>query len=257
MQRFTYRMFIILFLFIPVFSTGALGNNKSVDVSSIIQVNDNLLTVKVKDIPLKKVLMEIAKQTPIKIVFYASAEENLVTDFSRLPMEKGLKKLLRDYNYTFTYGSEESKDGGHEIRKVIVLSNGGEGKNRKSEPMIVSTEEPSFEPLSVDQYGEEHMLEPFEESEPMIASTGGAALEPMGEVPYDEDMDIRDEEMEFDILRDELQDENAGARLSIVEVLGEIGGDKAIKALENAQEDEDEAVREKIAEELRRLKGEG
>ncbi len=54
-----------------------------------------------------------------------------------------------------------------------------------------------------------------------------------------------------------MQDEEAEVRLIAVEALGEIGGDKAIQVLEEALEDEDEAVREMAAEGLRRLKGEG
>jgi hypothetical protein len=302
MFRFKYRIYIILFLFIPVFSTGASGNNKAVDVSSVIHAEDNLLTVKVRDIPLRKVLMEIANQTSIKIVLYASAEEPFITNFSRLPMEKGLKKLLRDYSYTFTYGGEYSKGEEREIRKVVILSNGGGSRHRRAEPMITYREETHLydepygedvdiqeehmpdplkeletitastggsyhEPMSIDRYDEdvdipdEDMHDPLEEPEPMIVTTGGAALGPLGEVPYDEDLDIRDEEMENEIiighLKDELGDEDAGVRLSAVEILGVIGGDKAIQALEGALTDEDEKVREMAAEELSRLKGEG
>ncbi len=205
--------------------------------------------------------MEIANQTPIKIVLYASAEEPFITNFSRLPMEKGLKRLLRDYDYVFTYGAEKLKDGGYEIRKVIVLSNEGKGKNRKSEPTIAYSEEP---PLYDDPYNEdmdileEHMLELLEESEPMITSTGGPALEPLGVDTYDEDMDIREDiesEIIIDPLRDELQDEDVGVRLSAVEILGAIGGDRAIQTLEDALTDEDATVRELAAEKLSRLRG--
>jgi HEAT repeat protein len=107
---------------------------------------------------------------------------------------------------------------------------------------------------------DEDMLDPLEESEPMIVTTGGAALEPLGEVPYDEEMDIRDEEMENEIiidpLRDELKDEDAGVRLSAVEILGVIGGDKAIQILEEALVNDYEAVRMLATEVLRRLKEE-
>lgn len=107
------------------------------------------------------------------------------------------------------------------------------------------------------------MGDPLEESEPMIVTTGGAVLGPLSEVPHDEDMAIRDEEMENEIiigpLKDELGDEDAEVRLSAVEILGVggFGGDKAIHALEGALTDEDEKVRGMAAEELKRLKEEG
>ncbi len=131
MLRFIYRMSIIIFLSASVFSTGASGNDKAVDTSSVIEVKDNLLTVKARSISLKEVLVEITKQVPIKITFSASAEEQLVSNFVRLPMEKGLVKLLRNYSYAFTYGSAKSKGGEREIRKVIILSNGRKSRHRR------------------------------------------------------------------------------------------------------------------------------
>jgi type II secretory pathway component GspD/PulD (secretin) len=122
MLRFLYWTCITLFLFIPVFCTGVLGNKKTIDSSSVIEAKDNLLTVNVKDVPLNKVLMEIANQVPIKIVLFTPAEEHLVANFSQLPMVQGLKQLLSDYNYVFIYGRENPKGGGHEISKVIILS---------------------------------------------------------------------------------------------------------------------------------------
>ncbi len=224
MLRFIYWIFIILFFSVPVFSTGVSGNNKSVDASSVIQVEDNLLTVKAGDIPLKKVLIEIAKQKNIKIKFYASVEDSLISNFSSLPMEKGLAKLLRNYNYTLIKGEE------HEIRKVIIISNRGESRHSGMEPVIAYTEEL-----------------------------------PLYENPYDEDImtsaedapdNIRSE-IVLDPLRDALQDEDAGVRLSAVGALGVIGGDRAIQALEEALKDNDEAVKVLAAIGLRRLKGEG
>ncbi len=131
MLRLVYWIFVIFFFSISVFSTGASGNNKDVDVSSVIQVNDNLLTVKVRNMSLKKVLLEIAKQKQIKIDFYVLADAPLITNFSSLPMEKGLARLLRNYSYAFTYGSEKSKGGEHEIRKVVILSNGGKSRRKR------------------------------------------------------------------------------------------------------------------------------
>ncbi len=268
MLRFKYRIYIILFLFIPVFSTGALGNNKTVDSSSVIQVRDNLLTVKVRDISLKKVLREIANPTPMKIVFFAPAEELIVAAFSRLPMEKGLKRLLRDYNYTITYDSEKSKVMKHEsIKKVIILSNEGKSQKRKAESMMVFTEEPSLESLREDPYDEdldipeEDMLDPLEEAEPMIVSTEESSLESLSKDLYDEDPDTREdavyslEELEdvrsIDLLIEVLlNDEDEGVRMSASVALGSIGSEIAIDSLREALQDEDAVVRESAVEAL-------
>ena len=274
MLRFVYWVYIILFLFIPISITGALGNDKNVNSSFVVQVKDELLTAKVRDIPLKKVLMEVANQTPMKIVFFVPAEEPIVADFSRLPMAKGLKKLLRDYNYTFINGTEKPKDGRHEIRKVIILSKAGESQYRKVEPMMFSTKEPSLKFLNEDLDIREDMLVPLDEAEPTTASTWEHALEELDAVRdtklltwillNDEDegvrMSVADElgrvgsEIAIDSLQEALQDEEAVVREKAVDSLGAIGGFRAIEALEVALSDESEDVRELAAEELSSLK---
>jgi hypothetical protein len=227
--RLIYRVYIILFLFIPIFVTGVSGANETADTSSVIRVKDNLLTVKVRDMALEKVLMEIANQTPVKFEFLVSGDEVVIAGFSSLPVEKGLKRLLRDYNYTFIYDdSEKSKGREREIKKVIILSMAKGSRGRLVEPAIISTEEPSFhESLSEDSHNED--LDKLEE----IVS-----------------------EVIVDSLRDMLQDEDAEVRLVIVEEIATIGGAKAIQALEGALVDEDKDVRKMADEKLRQLEGE-
>ncbi len=182
MSRFINLLYIIPFLFIPVFS--ASGNIKTTGPSSLIQVKDNLLTVKVRDIPLKKVLMEIAKQKHIKVVFYASADNTLITNFSSLPMEKGLVKLLRNYSYAFTYSPEKFKGGEHEIRKVVILSNGGGSRHRGMESEIAYREEPHL----YDGPHDDDMH--YQESEGMYNEYSDYQEEEM----YDEESDYQESE---------------------------------------------------------------
>ena len=229
MSRLIYRVYITLFIFIPIFVTGVSGADKTDNPSSVIRVKDNLLTVKVRDMPLEKVLMEIANQIPVKFELLVSGEEPLKADFTSLPLEKGLKRLLRDYNYTFIYdNSEKSKGSEREIRKIIILSMAKGGRGRLVEPMIISTEGPS-------------------------------PLESLNEGLRNEDLDKLEEiesKVIVDSLRDMLQDEDAEVRLIVVEEIATIGGVNAIQALEGALEDEDEDVRKMANEKLRQLEGE-
>ena len=226
MLRFIYGGYVTLFLFILSFSTFASGANKMDGSSSVIQVRDNLLTVKVSDMPLEKVLDKIANQIPIKFAFFVSGEEPLKADFTSLPLEEGLKRLFRDYNYAIINGdSEKSKGREHEIEKVIILSKAKGSQSRRAEPIIVYTEEPS-------------------------------ALESLNEGQSPEDLDKLEEienKVVVDSLREVLQDQDADLRLMIVEEIATIGGVNAIQALEDALEDEDEDVRKMAAEKLRQL----
>lgn len=142
------RLLIIFFLLIPVFSVSA--DNTAVDVSSVIQfeVEGNLLTVQAGGIPLKKILGEIAGKTGIKFVFLVSLEEAFHSSFSRLPLEKALKQLLRGYNYSIIFGAEKSKGGEEEIRKVIILSEEGEDYQGKTGTFNDFSLEPAPEPMS-------------------------------------------------------------------------------------------------------------
>ncbi len=134
MLKFVYRVYIILSIFISISVTDASGNDKTVDV---VQVKDKLLTVNVKDVPLKKVLMKIADQIPVTFDCFVSGERLIVADFSGLPVEKGLKQLLCDFNYIFVYDdSEKSKGSVRKIKKISILSRLEESQSRISEPMI-------------------------------------------------------------------------------------------------------------------------
>lgn len=225
MLRLTYWAHITLFIFILIFVMGVSGANETAD-SSVIRVKDNLLTVKVTGMPLKKVLMEVSKKIPVKFEFLVSGDEVITADFSSLPVEKGLKRLLRDYNYVvINDDSEKPKGSEREIRKIIILSMAKGSWGRLVEP--VSTEEPSsIESLIEDSYNEDlNKLEDIES------------------------------EVIIDSLRDMLQDEDAEVRLMMVEEIATIGGARAIQALEGALEDEDEDVRKMSEEKLRKLEG--
>ncbi len=261
MSNLKYCIYIVLF--IALSSICASANNKAINVSPVIRVKDNLLTVRVEGMSLKSVLKEIAKQEPIKFSFLISAEKLIVSNFSGIPLEKGLKKLLRNYNYAIGYGAEKPKDKVCDIRKVVIISYDGKNRHGMAEPIIAGAEETSLEHLSEEPYDEglaileEDPADPLEDSEPMIATTGGGALGPSDGVLYDAEMDVRDKEMEVDILRDELKDEEAGVRLMAVEILEVIGGEKAIQALQSALSDEDEIVRKLAAQALSRMQEEG
>ncbi len=229
MSRFFFWMYIILSLFIPISSTAVLGNNKSVDSSSVIQAKDSLLTVKVKDLPLKKVLKEIASQVPIKIVSFVSTEELIVADFSRLPMRKGLKQLLRDYNYVFVCSPEKSKSGENGIRKVIISSKRGESLHEEAEPMIVFTGEQSLESLIKDLHDEDPNVREY-------------ALGSLAELE-----DARSIDLITEVL---LNDEDEYVRMSAVDLLGYIGSEVAIGSLSEALQDENVEVRESAVEAL-------
>ncbi len=63
-------------------------------------------------------------------------------------MENGLNRLLKDYNYSIIFDSEESKDRGHKIKKVCVLSKEGESRRGNTETITIATEASESETIS-------------------------------------------------------------------------------------------------------------
>lgn len=251
---FVLWMYIISFYCTPAFCKDVSGANTKIDSSSVVLVRDNFLTVKVKGMSLKKVLEEITKQIPIKLVFFVSEEDLIMADFTGLPVEKGLKQLLRNYNYTIVKGTEKLKDGGHEITKIIILSKTGGNRNSKAEPMIVASEEPIDEDLEV--LNDEDMQDTFEEEAERVATPGEApSIESLRQDLLDEDPIKREEAVSSlgesgdktgvylitEVLR---SDKDEGVRMSAADALGSIGGEESIDALKSALRDEDALVRE-------------
>ncbi|MDR4498968.1 MAG: HEAT repeat domain-containing protein [Candidatus Scalindua sp.] len=257
-----YFIFIINFFFISLCSTGASGNDKTIDSHSVIVVKDNLLTVKVKDLPLEKILNDIAGHVPIKFVFFCSTKRHLVSNSFQLPMAIGLKELLRDYNYSFVYGSGKSQGEESDIRKVIIVSHEEEREHRNVDEMEVLNEKPSTESFGKDLYEayqdnmeyDKDYLEKIEVATSIDRSTGVLLKNYEGDhSPYAE---VRLENIEdiVESLRIELGNEDVECRLIAIEILGDIGGSMSIQALEGALAGHNEAVREAAIERLTRIK---
>ena len=130
-------IYIFLIVSIPIYGLGASGDSKNDGRPFIIQARNNRLTVKLKDIPLEKVLAEIANQTGIQIIFYGAMEGLLSADFSKLPLDEGLKQLTRGFNHVFIYRARKTRGSGPEIKEAIIFSKTGTRPNKKGEPRII------------------------------------------------------------------------------------------------------------------------
>ncbi len=217
------RVLIVLLIFFSIPSINASGNDVMDNTSFVIHVDDNLLTAKVRDMPLEKVLTEVADQMFMRIIYLVSGEEPVTIDFSRLPIEKGLKQLLRDYNYALAYDSVDAENSKSHIRKVFILS-------KKSDPKVFPVKfTPGF--------------------------AGEASLEILKKALEDEDSFIREDAVgAIGALKDEstiellkgvlLTDEDEYVRERAVTALGLMKSDDIIEPLMVALQDEDGEVRE-------------
>ncbi len=111
MYRFLWLLVAVLFLS----QTGALfAAEKGVpqdDKFSGVDFKDGLLKVSVEKQSFKEVMIKVAKKADIKILIDNPTDDELTMNFDYLPLEKGLKKLLRGNNYAFKRSWEEKPSG--------------------------------------------------------------------------------------------------------------------------------------------------
>lgn len=261
---------VFLFLSIPVFAVCETRNDRNDGSSSIIRFEDNLLTVKVRDIPLQKVMTEIAHQTGIKIVLHGEAEELLSADFSAIPLEKGLRRLTRGINCVLLYGPEKIKAGEAEIREVIIYSKTGEGPSNPTAPSIIDPKKRNQEklketsPESPPKTLKDKATEVLDKTMdlPPVAQKAEGFVQDLGAVLLNhKDENVRAsaaktlgglrDQMAIVPLVKALHDKEPLVRKSAVEALSQIGGEKVIPPLGEALKDKDEGVREAAAEALK------
>jgi hypothetical protein len=121
----------------PLISVPGLASSRDPADGSgfLVRAKDNLLTVKLMDVPLQEVLTEIANQTGIQITFYGQAGKNLSADFSDIPLDKGIGRLTRGSDHIFIYRGEGAKGSGPAIREVIIRCEAG------GRPLIIGPQE--------------------------------------------------------------------------------------------------------------------
>jgi len=110
-----------LFLLLPLPNDGlcVAGDYRSEETAFVVRVKNNLLSVKAKNVPLNKIMTQIANQTSIKVIFQGSAEKTLSIEFSDLSLESGLRRLTRSFNTIFIYASQHGEKP--DINEVIVF----------------------------------------------------------------------------------------------------------------------------------------
>ncbi len=117
---FCLMLVLVMFLF---YTGVSLAGEKDASTSkefSGVDFKNGQLKVSVDKQSFKKVMSEIAKKSEIQILIYFAAEEELTVDFDYLPLEKGLRKLLKGKNYAFCCSREDQQSG--RITSVMVFN---------------------------------------------------------------------------------------------------------------------------------------
>ena len=108
---------MVTFLTLLAFSDGikCWSASESADPKNTMNPKDNMhivfkngvLNVIIENSGLKEVLKEVARQTDLEIYFDGIINEKIMLQFDGLPLESGLKRLLKNQNYSFGYLKKE------------------------------------------------------------------------------------------------------------------------------------------------------
>jgi hypothetical protein len=219
-------------------------------------VHEGRLSLMVHAVPLKKVLNKIARQSGLSIAVAPSIDEKVSATFEGLPLEEGLRQLLKGHNVIFLYAqSEGSRTRRIFLTAVKVLPKGAEDRRRADEG-----EEPK---RRVEESSEETDLAHRKQAVEALEASGQIeTIEPLLEALQDEDVDIRRTALEiFQRLRVSsspemfpskalvevaVQDDNPRMRMAALEVLREVALEsadpQALEGLEQALRDSDPDV---------------
>ena len=234
---------LLLLLTAALLPGGARAEYAAEDHTFKIEYEQDLLTLRVQDTPLKRVLAEISIQTGIDIILEGSAEAPVTADFSSLTLEDGLKRVTRDFNRAFVYGLQHPGQAKTVMQTVFLYVRAGEGLNRG---------------------GNSQTIKPARVAEP---NPGQASLASVGDLLKVKDPDVREEVVEMLAeLKDGsgipylaqllLEDENDDVRVSAADALGAFKDERAINALTRALGDRNTEVRESVVLALGEIGGE-
>lgn len=259
---------IAVFFLLSIPPLIGIGTNADAEVFDIKFTNGKL-SVKLDDTPLEKVLKEIMTQSGARIWLTDSIDTKVTMEYQDVPIREGIRRILKDKNYAFSYDPNELKEG-----KISIVSANKSKEiytptSQKPPEKLIKRKDkkkekdPKFEALAKDALENEDA----EKREDAIIALGETedkrAIEIIAKaLEKDTNVDVRlsaiDALLEIDIddaaiikpiSKAALSDKDPWVRESAVEALGEIESKEAIEIIKQALNDEDGSVRE-IAQEI-------
>ena len=212
------------------------GPSLIVDVSSLVQCADGLLSVKARDIDMTDLLEEVASQCSLTVVWYVQVAQRLSVEFYRLPLAQGLGRILRTRSYVLL--STPPSSGKR-------LATAAPAQTLWILPQADEKYAASTMPKSANRFlAEESILG----LSTMVTALSHGNLEDRTQAAVA--LGKRGQTRAIAPLSQALADRNAEVREAAVDSLAEIGGADATHALAGALRDRDPHIREQAIEAL-------
>lgn len=205
-----------------------------------VSVEDDIVSVEARDIPIRHILEEIARHTDLEVVTHDPLSEHVSVDLQDSSMFQAMRRILKDRSYTLSYVPAE--DG--RIASLRILSTDpGSIATSSSRLEFVSSAPPVVSPLAED--GEDLAMlaaDALSHRDPFVRVEAVYALGEIGP-------------SNARILEQALMDPSAEVRESAIEALADIGGSESASALEVALNDVEVSVRLEAVEALGEIGG--
>jgi HEAT repeats len=215
-----------------------------------IRVDGDILTVKARRVPHRRILESLAKQLNFELIIAGPLDDRRSLEIDGRPWEETLKRVLAPASWAFVYHSSGDQP---QLAKVFVFppKGGSSNANPPTDPGRVASPPPTparttrpqaaaapkSEPAATDPSLAQMLESDDEEMRALalvgLATTGG--------------------EQAVAAITKALQDKQPWIRETAVEALAEVGGEQAIRGLQQALNDENADVQKTALEALRQL----
>ncbi len=230
------------------------GGTDSGSHKVVVSLHNERLSVSLRQASVGEVFAELARQTGFPMqVEEAAARETVSAEFTDLPFDEGVKRVLQGKNYVLSYRDERQNGSMREtIAAVHVLATrkeplpsrslsdaatGGTPRPPTSSVVQPSTEMGDRSPLA-------SFLSAARDTDPQARKTAVVALGYLG-----------DESAVTELGQLLLSDSDKNVRLAATEALAEIGSVHALGALRGALKDQDLLVQQHAAEAIAAIGG--
>jgi hypothetical protein len=214
-----------------------------------IKFNNGQLSAKLKNSPLEKVLKEIMEQSGARIWLNDAIDAPVTMEFQNVPIREGVRRILKDKNYAFLYAPHEIKEG-----KLSIISASKSKEiftKTKGEPPKKHPQKP-VQPTAKKGKGKKEKP-PFETLVKDALENEDAGKREDAIIALGESKDKKAIET---IAKALVNDPSEDVRLSSIDALLEIGDKSVAEPLSQALKDRDPWVRESAVEALGEVGGE-